>query len=321
MGAKTTEKRVIVTGGAGYIGTHLCVELINQGFEPIIVDNLATDVGISAIEKITGIAPKVYNLDICKNLATVFKLSNIVAVIHLAGLISVEKCCENPYECFRINVSGLTNILSYMEYGNCDKFIFASASDIYGEENIPPYTEDMPLRNINPLQTSKVICEKILFDAAKYKKLKICVLRYFNVVGAHESGLLNNKSLNKAVSVYHNIELAAQTRKFMSIYGDDYDTVDGTCIRDFIHVTDIVKGNVKAIEFLENADVGTFEIFNLGTGKPRTVLELIKSYQKAKDCNIRFEISPRRQGDVAVSAADVTKAKKMLGWEAELSPV
>lgn len=323
MGAKTTEKRVIVTGGAGYIGTHLCIELINQGYEPIIVDNLlgAADDSIAAIEKITGVVPKAYTLDVCKTLATVFKLSNIVAVIHLAGITSVSKCIDDPFECFRVNIGGLNNILSYMEYGNCDKFIFASASDIYSAQNKPPYTEDMPLSSNNPLQTSKIICEKILADASKFNNLKICSLRYFNVVGTHESGFLNDKTQNKDKSVYNMIEFAAQTRKFMSIYGDDYDTSDGTAVRDYIHITDIVNGNIKALEFLENSEKGTFEIFNLGTGKPLTVLELIKAYQKSKNCNVRFEIMPRRQDDVPISEADITKAKKMLNWEAILPPV
>ncbi|GHU51946.1 UDP-glucose 4-epimerase [Clostridia bacterium] len=316
-------KRIIVTGGAGYIGSHTCVELIEQGYEPVIVDNFCNSSldNVDAIEKITGFRPKVYETDITKNLSTVFKLSNILAVIHFAGLKAVGESCEKPMEYLRVNVGGTVNLLEHMNQANVKKIVFSSSATVYGDINPVPFVETMPRSAVNPYGSSKIICEDVIQIACKYQNVKAVALRYFNPINSHDSGLLPEKPIGRPNNIFPIIELSASKRRIMSVFGNDYDTPDGTCVRDYIHVCDLAIGHIKALEYLDKIDNGIFEAINLGTGRGMSVLQLIKGYEKAKKTNVFFEYAERRQGDIAVSYADASKAKKALGWKTKRKPI
>ncbi|MDR0918315.1 MAG: UDP-glucose 4-epimerase GalE [Oscillospiraceae bacterium] len=323
LGAKIEAKRIVVTGGAGYIGSHTCVELIKQGYEPIIVDNFCNSpiTNIDAIEKITGVRPKVYEIDVTRNLSNIFKLSNIVAVIHFAGLKAVGESCEKPMEYLRVNVGGTINLLQHMQIANVKNIVFSSSATVYGDINNPPFTETMPLSAVNPYGTSKIMCEEIIKVACEYQGVRAAALRYFNPINAHDSGLLPEKPIGRPNNVFPIIEMSAQNRTIMSVFGNDYDTPDGTCIRDYIHVCDLALGHIKALEYLENVEDGSFEPINLGTGHGMSVLELIEGYKKAKNTDVFYEFAPRRQGDIASCYADVSKAKELLDWQTERAPI
>lgn len=310
---------ILVTGGAGYIGSHTCLELLKKNHSVIIVDNLINS-KVETIDKIKNISGKdviFYQIDVTDEikLEEIFKLHKIDGVIHFAGLKAVGESVEKPLEYYYNNLVS-TMVLSKMciKY-KVNKFIFSSSATVYGDQP-SPLKEDMELKQTtNPYGETKAMSERILIDTANVNSsFSVSLLRYFNPVGAHESGLIGENpngipnNLMPFVTKVANGELEK-----LGIFGDDYDTIDGTGVRDYIHVVDLAKGHVKAIEKLENG----VNIYNLGTGRGTSVLELINTFMKVNDVDVPYEIVERRSGDIAECYADVSKAKNELGWTAK----
>ena len=313
--------RVLVTGGAGYIGSHTAVELIKAGYEIVIVDDLSNaraDV-VDRMETITGMRPVFYCLD-CKDkeaLRPVFAAHEIDAVIHFAGLKAVGESVKKPLEYYRNNLDSVFSLLEVMEEYHCKKFIFSSSATVYGPDNPYPYREEMPaLQSSSPYGWSKVMIERVLTDyAAAHPDFCAVLLRYFNPIGAHASGLLGDdpNGIPNNLMPYIGRVAAGQLEK-LTIFGGDYPTPDGTCQRDYLHVVDLAVGHLKALEFSVN-HTGV-EAVNLGTGRGISVLELVKAFNQANDMDIPYVIGPRREGDLPAFWADAEKAKTLLGWEA-----
>jgi UDP-glucose 4-epimerase len=301
---------VIVTGGAGYIGSHICIELIKKGYEPIIIDNFCNSSvsNIDTLEKLTGVRPKVYEVDVTRNLSNVFKLSNLLCVIHLAGLKSDETSREKPIEYMRVNVGGTVNILEHMKMAGIKNILFASTAKVYGE-NHPPFTETMSVSAKTPYVSSKLICEEIIQVACKFKGIKAISFRNFNPV--NYAG--NFVSLENS-SIFPTMELSAKERRIMSIFGNSYPTPDGTAIRDFIHISDLAAAYVSGFEYLTTVPNGTFELINLGTGKPTSLLQLISTFEKSKKSTVFREFAPPRPGSPPASFAAISQALRLLHW-------
>lgn len=310
---------ILVTGGAGYIGSHTCVELLKNNYSVIIVDNLINS-KIETIDKIKEISGKdlaFYQIDVTDEikLEEIFKLHKIDGVIHFAGLKAVGESVEKPLEYYYNNLVS-TMILSKMclKY-NVNKFIFSSSATVYGDQPSPLEEDLEPKKTTNPYGETKAMSERILIDTANVNpNFSVSLLRYFNPVGAHESGLIGEdpngmpNNLMPFITKVANGELEK-----LSVFGDDYDTIDGTGVRDYIHVVDLAKGHVKAIEKLENG----VNIYNLGTGRGTSVLELVNAFIEANVVDVPYEIVERRPGDLATCFADPSKAEKELGWKAE----
>lgn len=314
--------KILVTGGAGYIGSHTCIELLNEGFEVVVIDNFSNSKSSSldAIKKITGKDFKFYEIDYLDKdaLNKVFEENKIDAVINFAGFKAVGESVQKPIEYYTNNISGALNLLDVMRKHNVKKFVFSSSATVYGNPEKIPLTEDCKIGGTtNPYGTSKLFIEQILKDIyASDNSWDIIILRYFNPVGAHESGLIGEdpKGIPNNLMPYI-AKVATKELKELSVFGNDYNTPDGTGVRDYIHVVDLAKGHVLALNKLEKEGKGLF-IYNLGTGTGYSVLDLVHAYEKANNVKVPYKIAPRRDGDIATCYSDPTKAKNELGFVA-----
>ena len=313
--------QILVTGGTGFIGSHTCVELLANNYEIIVVDNLSNSkvAAVDRIEKISGKKIKFYEADICdyEKMTAIFKENDISAVIHFAGLKAVGESVQKPLEYYTNNIYGTLILLRAMRENGCKRIVFSSSATVYGMNNVAPYTEDMPTSATNPYGYTKVMIEQILRDCCvSDKEMSVVALRYFNPIGAHKSGLIGedpNGIPNNLVPYI--AQVAAGKLQQLSVFGDDYDTPDGTGVRDYIHVVDLAAGHVCAIEYAEKNS--GFVAVNLGTGNGSSVLEVVAAYEKACGKPINKRIAPRLSGDIATCFADASKAKNLFGWEAK----
>ncbi|MCI7804597.1 MAG: UDP-glucose 4-epimerase GalE [Oscillospiraceae bacterium] len=314
--------KILVTGGAGFIGSHTCVELLESGYEVIIMDNLCNskEESVNRIEQITGKKVKFYKTDMLDldGIAEIFEKNEISAVIHFAGLKAVGESVEKPLEYYHNNITGTINLLRVMKRYGCKTIVFSSSATVYGVNNQAPYTEDMPTSATNPYGYTKVMIEQILKDlTVPDDEWSVAALRYFNPIGAHKSGLIGEDPNGIPNNLVPYIAQVASGRlEKLKVFGNDYDTPDGTGVRDYIHVVDLAKGHISALKYA--LDHKGFTPVNLGTGKGSSVLDVVKAYEKASGKEIPVEITERRAGDIATSYADTSLAKKLLGWEAEL---
>ncbi len=313
---------VLVTGGAGYIGSHTVVELLNEGKEVVILDNFSNSKpeALDAIKKITGKDFKFYEIDYLdrEKLEKVFEENNIDSVLNFAGFKAVGESVEKPIEYYTNNISGALVLLDTMKKYGVKKFVFSSSATVYGDPEIIPITENCKIGGTtNPYATSKLYIEQILQDIYKSdNSWDIAILRYFNPVGAHESGLIGEEPQGIPNNLMpYVVRVAAGKLKELSVFGNDYNTPDGTGVRDYIHVVDLSKGHIKALEKLEKEQKGLF-IYNLGTGTGYSVLDMVKAFEKATNKKVPYKIAPRRAGDIATCYSDPTKAKEELGWQA-----
>ena len=311
-----------VRGGGGYIGSHTCVELMNAGIDVVIVDNFynCKKSSIDRIKALVGRDFPYYECDIRdrEGLDKIFKTEKIDSVIHFAGLKAVGESVQKPLEYFDNNITGTLVLLDVMRKNGCKKIVFSSSATVYGTKNISPLTEDMEIGGVtNPYGRTKYMIECILQDLyVSDKDWSICLLRYFNPIGAHKSGTMGEAPNGIPNNLMPYItQVAIGKRDHLSVFGNDYDTPDGTCVRDYIHVVDLALGHVKAVQKVEG-EKGVF-IYNLGTGKGYSVLDVVNAFKKASGIDIKYEIVARRAGDLAVCYSDPSKAYKELGWKAE----
>lgn len=314
---------ILLPGGAGYIGSHTAVELLNAGKEIIIADNFSNSKPevLDKIKTITGKDFKFYEIDCLdrKALEKVFEENSIEAVINFAGFKAVGESVQKPIEYYMNNITGALTILDVMRKYNCKKFIFSSSATVYGDPEIIPITEECKIGGTtNPYGTTKLFIEQILQDVYKSDNTwDICILRYFNPVGSHESGLIGEEPQGIPNNLMpYVVRVASGELKELSVFGNDYDTPDGTGVRDYIHVVDLAKGHLKALEKIQKEGKGLY-IYNLGTGTGYSVLDMVNSFIKATGKNVPYKIVERRAGDIATCYADPKKAKEELGWEAE----
>lgn len=310
---------ILVTGGAGYIGSHTCVELLNAGEEIVVMDNFVNSKpeALDNIRTITGKDFPFYEADLLDYAAVdrIFTEQPITAVIHFAGLKAVGESCEKPLLYYNNNLTGTLNLLQVMKEHQCKRIVFSSSATVYGDPASVPINETFPLSTTNPYGTTKLFIERILTDLQKADpEWNVILLRYFNPVGAHESGLLGEdpNGLPNNLTPYV-AKVASGELPVVHVFGNDYNTPDGTGVRDYIHVVDLAKGHLCA---LTKNEPGVY-IYNLGTGIGYSVLEVIAAYEKAAGVKINFEFSPRRSGDIAQCYADPAKAEEELGWKAE----
>lgn len=312
---------ILVTGGCGFIGSHTCVELLNAGKEVVIVDNLYNSKieVLDSIKSITGKTCDFYKVDINdeSGLRELFSKHKIDAVIHFAGLKAVGESVEKPREYYSNNISGTLTLLKVMNEFNCKSIVFSSSATVYGNNNLPPFKEGMPTSATNPYGWTKVMQEQILSDIAfADKDMRIALLRYFNPIGAHPSGLIGENPNGIPNNLVPYIcKVAVGKLPYLNVFGNDYDTVDGTGVRDYIHVVDLAKGHIAALDYLEN-NKGCVTV-NLGTGVGYSVLQVVEAYKKASKRDIPVKICPRRAGDIASCYADATRAKELFGWTAQ----
>ena len=313
--------KILVTGGAGFIGSHTCVELLEAGYEVVIVDNFSNSKpeALNRIKKITGKDFAFYEADLLDLAAMekIFEENKIDAVIHFAGLKAVGESVQKPVEYYHNNITGTLMLIKAMRKYGCKKIVFSSSATVYGPVNKAPYTEDMPTSATNPYGYTKVMIEQILRDVyVSDNDWSVSLLRYFNPIGAHKSGLIGEDPNGIPNNLLPYIcQVAVGKLEKLGVFGDDYDTPDGTGVRDYIHVVDLALGHIKAINKVRNmTGVG---IWNLGTGKGYSVLDVVNAFIKASGVNIPYEIKPRRAGDIAECYADPTKALNELGWKAE----
>ena len=312
---------VLVTGGVGYIGSHTTIELIESGREVVIVDNLSNSniIVLDRIEELTGTRPKFYELDVQdkKKLEKVFEENTIESVIHFAASKAVGESVEKPLEYYSNNLINTLVLLETMRKYNVKNFVFSSSATVYGDPQTCPILEEFPLSATNPYGRTKLMIEDMLRDICKADKtLNVAILRYFNPVGAHNSGRIGEEPNGIPNNLMPYItKVAIGQLKELSVFGDDYNTPDGTGVRDYIHVVDLSIGHVKALDKLEtNSGLVTY---NLGTGNGYSVLDMVKAFEKAGGRKIAYKIVDRRAGDIAMCYADATKAKNELGWEAK----
>lgn len=316
---------IIITGGLGYIGSHTAVELLNCGYNVIIVDNLSNSVPktLDRIKKITGKEPIFFEIDVCdKNaLIDVFKQHNgISAVIHFAAYKAVAESVAKPLEYYKNNVMGLINLLECMGEANCQNLVFSSSCTVYGEPDVLPVTEKTPLKPaVSPYGNTKKISEDVIFDTIQSgAKIKAISLRYFNPVGAHPSALLGELPQGTPNNLMPLVTQAALgKREKLFVYGSDYNTKDGTAIRDYIHVSDLAVAHIKALDWLFKQESRFYDVFNIGTGTGNSVLEVIESMNKNLEKPLPYEIVARRPGDVEKIYANSEKANKVLDWQAK----
>lgn len=318
-------KRVLVTGGAGYIGSHTAVELINAGYEVIIVDNFSNSdaSSLEGIRRITGVEPAFIEADCCDKeaLSEVFERYDFNSVIHFAAFKAVGESVEKPLMYYRNNMLSFINILDLMIEHHRENIVFSSSATVYGDADVLPVTELTPRKPAtSPYGNTKQMAEDILRDATlANEKLRGVALRYFNPIGAHPSA--NIGELPRGVPnnlVPYITQTAAGVRECLSIFGDDYDTPDGSCRRDFIDIVDLARAHVAAIgRMVEGGSQSRYEVFNVGTGNPVSVFELVKGFEEANNLTLNYKIAPRRSGDVPSVWADTTRANEVLGWHAE----
>lgn len=314
--------KILLTGGTGYIGSHIACELIEDGKEVVILDNLSnsTDLVLDRIEEITGKLPKFYKGDVRDTtlLVDILKNENIEKIIHLAGLKSVAESTANPLTYYDNNVAGSLSLLKAMDEANVKDLIFSSSATVYGSPESMPIDESTPKGVCtNPYGWSKSMVEQVLMDIAKADDTyKIVILRYFNPVGAHKSGLIGEVPTGVPNNLAPYVAgVASGEYDHVKVYGNDYDTADGTGVRDYIHVIDLAQGHVAALNKMD--DLSNLEIINLGTGRGYSVIDMIDAFSEVTGTDIAYEVEDRRSGDVAVSFCDPRKAKEILGWQAK----
>ena len=312
--------KILVTGGTGFIGSHTCVELLDAGYEVVIIDNLSNSKKevVSYIERITGKKVSFYENDVCDKdaLRKIFNENNIDAVIHFAGYKAVGESVLKPLMYYRNNLDSTLSLLEVMDEFKVKKIAFSSSATVYGKPNSLPIREDFPLSTTNPYGTTKLIIEGILSDLYNSDNdWSIAILRYFNPIGAHSSGLIgeNPNGIPNNLMPYI-IKVATGELDCLGVFGNDYDTHDGTGVRDYIHVVDLAKGHVKAIKKILK-DNGC-DAYNLGTGKGYSVLDLVNTFKKVNDVDIKYQIKERRKGDIDACYADPSYAYEKLGWKA-----
>lgn len=316
-------EKILITGGAGYIGTHIALELLEKDYEVVVIDNLsnASKIALSRVEKLSGKEIKFYSGDILDGefLEKVLSEEKSEVVIHCAAKKAVGESVKKPLEYYHNNITGTLTLLKAMEKTGVENIVFSSSATVYGNPEEMPITEETPKGECtNPYGWSKSMMEQIIEDVAKANEnFSAVILRYFNPVGAHKSGEIGEdpKGIPNNLIPYIT-QVAVGKLDYLRVFGDDYDTKDGTGVRDYIHVVDLAKGHVKAIEYILK-NKGT-EIINLGTGTGYSVLEMVKAFEKAVGKEIPYEIQERREGDIAICYADSKKAKEVLDWEAEL---
>ena len=314
--------KVLLAGGAGYIGTHTAVQLLKGGYEVVVVDNYDNSCpeAVKRAEELAGGKIALYEADIQDRDAVqaILAKEQPETVIHFAGLKAVGESVAKPLKYYRNNINTTLSLLEAMADTGVKRIIFSSSATVYGEQNPAPYNEEMPKGLCtNPYGWTKSMMEQILADAATANpELGVVLLRYFNPIGAHESGRIGEdpQGIPNNLMPYVS-QVAVGRREQLTVFGGDYDTPDGTCLRDYIHVMDLADGHVKAVEFA--AGHKGVEIFNLGTGKPYSVLDIVNTFQQVNDVKVNYVIGPRRAGDLPVCYADAGKAKKVLGWEAK----
>ena len=313
--------KILVTGGAGYIGSHTCIELLNNDYDVVVIDNLcnSSKESLNRVKTITGKEVTFYEQNILDEsaLANIFSDHDIDAVIHFAGLKAVGESVEKPLEYYQTNLTGTLVLFKVMRDFNVKNFVFSSSATVYGDPHTVPITEEFPLSATNPYGRSKLIIEEISHDLfVADSSWNIALLRYFNPVGAHKSGLIGedpNGIPNNLIPYIS--QVAIGKREILSVFGGDYDTPDGTGVRDYIHVVDLARGHIKALEKL-TSNPGLV-IYNLGTGQGYSVLEMIRAIEKASHRKVPYQIVARRPGDIATCFADPAFALQEIGWKAE----
>ena len=315
-------KNILITGGAGYIGSHIAVELLNKNYKVIVYDNLtnSSKISVKRVEEITGKNITFYEADILdeKKLSEVFKKEQIDVVIHCAALKSVGESVKKPLEYYHNNITGTLSLLKIMRKYSCKNIIFSSSATVYGDPASVPITEDFPKGTCtNPYGWTKSMMEQIMTDLQKSDpEWKVVLLRYFNPIGAHESGKIGEDPQGIPNNLLPYIaQVAVGKLDYLRVFGDDYDTVDGTGVRDYIHVVDLAKGHVLSVDKIDKLE--GVSIINLATGNGYSVLEVLKAFEKACGKKISYKIVERREGDIAKCFADASKAYEVLGWKAE----
>ena len=317
--------KILVTGGLGYIGSHTVVELINAGYEPVIIDDLSNSQHkiLDQLSKIIGFKPKFYEADLCdpKEVARIVAAEpDIEGIIHFAAFKAVGESVQNPLKYYRNNLYSLINLLDAYN-GKPVSFVFSSSCTVYGQPDVLPVTEHAPVKPAeSPYGNTKQIAEEILRDAIAAKSAqKVIALRYFNPVGAHDSALIGELPIGVPQNLIPYItQTAIGKRQKITVFGDDYNTVDGSCVRDYIHVVDLAKAHVAALKLMEQPSFNGYDVFNLGTGEGSSVLQIIHAFERATGVKLNYEIGPRRGGDVEQVWGDVTKSAKELHWRAQL---
>jgi len=311
---------ILVTGGAGYIGSHTCVELLNAGYEVIVVDNLinSSEKALERVKEITGKKLTFYKADLLdkKALDNIFEKESIDSVIHFAGLKAVGESVLIPLKYYHNNITGTITLCEVMQNHGVKDIVFSSSATVYGNPETVPIKEDFPLSATNPYGRTKLIIENLLKDLyVSDNSWNIAILRYFNPIGAHKSGKIGEDPKNIPNNLVPYItQVAIGKLECLGVFGNDYDTPDGTGVRDYIHVVDLAMGHLKALEKLKEKP--GVSIYNLGTGKGYSVLDMVKNFEKVSGRTIKYKILPRRPGDIAICYADPSKAKLELGWEA-----
>ena len=313
--------KILVTGGAGYIGSHTVVELLNNNEELVILDNFSNSSpeALDKVKQITNKDFKFYKADLLneEEIEQIFKENEIESVIHFAGLKAVGESVAKPVEYYHNNITGTLILLKTMKKYNCKKIVFSSSATVYGNPKELPIKEDFPLSTTNPYGSTKLMIEQILRDVnVSDNEFRVAILRYFNPIGAHKSGLIGEvpNGIPNNVMPYI-IGVASGRYKELTVFGDDYPTKDGTGVRDYIHVVDLAKGHLKALDKIRK-EPGV-KTYNLGTGNGYSVLELVKTFEKVNNLKLNYKIGARRPGDIPECYADASKAKEELGWEAE----
>lgn len=319
--------KILVTGGLGFIGSHTVVELQNEGFDVVVIDDLsnASENVVDGIAAITGKKPEFEKIDLRDKAAVqqfFKKYQDVSGIIHFAASKAVGESVENPLLYYENNVGSLVYLLQELQKKDNAQFIFSSSCTVYGQAEKMPISEDSPVQPaMSPYGNTKQIGEEVITDVAKVSGISAILLRYFNPVGAHESANIGELPLGVPQNLVPFItQTAIGLREQLSVFGDDYPTTDGTCVRDYIHVVDLAKAHVTALKRLvDNKNVDKVETFNLGTGKGSSVLEVIAAFEKASGQKLNYKIVPKRPGDVTEAYADTTKANNVLGWKAELT--
>ncbi|PLK45570.1 UDP-glucose 4-epimerase GalE [Emticicia sp. TH156] len=318
--------KILVTGGAGFIGSHTVVELVNAGYDPVIIDNFSNSekTMLQGLEKILDKSVKYYEND-CNDIASLEKIcaeENIEGIIHFAAYKAVGESVQQPLKYYENNIGSTLNVLEVMLKLNIKNLVFSSSCTVYGQPDSIPVTEDTPRKPAaSPYGNTKTICEDILRDTiAAGNALKIISLRYFNPIGAHPSAHIGELPRGVPGNLVPFItQTAIGKREKLTVFGNDYDTPDGTNVRDFIHVVDLAKAHVSALKLLSEKQDNFYEVFNVGTGRGNTVLEVIKAFEKVNNIKLNYEIGPRRAGDVEKIYGSVEKAEKLMGWKTEKS--
>ncbi|CAL2059328.1 UDP-glucose 4-epimerase GalE [Tenacibaculum sp. 190524A05c] len=319
-------KKILVTGGLGFIGSHTVVELQNAGFDVTIIDDLSNSKieVLESIKEITGKLPEFYQIDlkVKKDVTDFFNNNNIDGIIHFAAFKAVGESVKKPLEYYENNIGSLVYLLQEMRDRSIDNFIFSSSCTVYGQADELPITEEAPIKKAeSPYGNTKQIGEEIIRDTCKANGLNAISLRYFNPIGAHESAKIGELPLGVPQNLIPYVtQTAAGIREQLSVFGDDYNTPDGTAIRDYIHVVDLAKAHIAALQrLLQKENKNNFEFFNVGTGKGSSVLEIVTAFEKATNQKLNYKIAPRREGDITAAYADTNLANSELKWKTEKS--